>query len=170
MADFPITIGEWTSKDTVLSERTYKLLETRNLIMRNYTNPKGDSINLYIIYSQDNRKVAHPPEICMQGSGATVTNKTSINITDSIKATELIIEKNIAKELVVYWYKVGKINTNVYLKQQIKQVTDKIRGKSSSIALIRVLSNIEGNDKEAALDKIKTFCKLIEPLLEKYVP
>lgn len=170
MADFPREVGEWISEDIPLSKLDYAILETDNLIMRNYKNLKVDIINLYIIYSQDNRKVGHPPEICLQGAGATVINKSAINITNSIKATELIIENNASKELVVYWYKVGKINTNSYLKQQLRQVIDKIMGKNSPIALIRVLTVIKNNDSEAALDKVKAFCRVIEPLLNKYVP
>ena len=92
ITDFPKVIRGWKAQDIPLDERVYELLETKNLIMRNYINKQGDSINCYIIYSQDNRKVAHPPEICLQGEGATVVEKTAMQITDSIKATKLITQ------------------------------------------------------------------------------
>jgi EpsI family protein len=170
MSNFPNSIGEWTAEDIPLDERTYKLLETKNLIMRDYKNPKGETVNLYIVYSKDNRKVSHPPEICLQGGGATVVEKTHINVTNTIKANKLIIEKKLSRELAVYWYKVGKINTNVFLSQQLVMAVSNLFGSKTSIAMIRVLTEIEDEKQEAALNKIKTFCSLIEPLLNKYVP
>lgn len=170
MADFPKTIGDWTSEDITLSKREYELLETNNLIMRNYTNKNGDKVNLYIIYSQENRKVSHPPEICLQGGGAAITNKIPLQITGSINATKIILEKNAIPELAAYWYKAGKFHTNSYLKQQLNMSINRIFGKKTSIALIRVLTKIEDNKEEAALNKLKGFCKLIEPLLAQYVP
>lgn len=170
MADFPKTIGDWVSEDIPLKKREYELLETNNLIMRNYTNKNGDKVNLYIIYSQENRKVAHPPEICLQGGGAIITNQTTLQITDSIKATKIILEKNTSRDLVAYWYKVGNLNTNIFLKQQLTMSINKLFGKKTSIALIRVLTEMENNNEEVSLDKLKGFCKLIEPVLERYVP
>lgn len=167
--DFPKEIGEWISEDVILSEREYELLETRNLIVRNYKNTNNDIINLYIIYSPRNRKVVHPPEICLQGAGSTITNKEHIQITDSISSTKLIIEKGITRDLIVYWYRAGKFNTDNYLKQQIKIVLDRVIGRETSVALIRVSTEIENNEVEPALEKIKGFCTAIEPLLDKYI-
>ena len=170
VTDFPKTIGEWVAQDIPLTERVYELLETKNLIMRNYINKQGEAVNCYIIYSQDNRKVAHPPEICLQGEGATVVEKTAIQITDSIKATKLILEKSLSRELVIYWYKAGNLNTNDYLKQQLKIVIDRMSRKSSSGALIRLATEIKGDNQDKALSLIQSFAKQIEPLIQKYAP
>ena len=170
MSDFPKTFGEWDSEDIALSERVYELLETKNLIMRNYKNKQGDIINLYIIYSQDNRKVSHPPEICLQGGGATITNKSPVQITDSTKATKLIIENGNSRELVVYWYNAGEVHTNRYLRQQLKTVVDRMSGKKSSNVLIRVLTQVGDSGQDEALNKIKLFCAEIEPLLKTCIP
>lgn len=169
MSDFPKTFGDWESEDIILSERVYEQLETKNLIMRNYKNKHGDMINLYIIYSQDNRKVSHPPEICLQGGGATITNKSPIQITDCIQATKLIIENGDSQNLVVYWYKAGKLHTNSYLRQQLKTVVDRMSGKKSSNVLIRVLMQVRDNRQDEALSKIRLFCVEIEPLLKMYI-
>jgi EpsI family protein len=170
MSDFPKTIGEWTSEDIPLDQRVYELLETDNLIMRDYKNKQGETVNLYIIYSQDNRKVAHPPEICLQGEGATVVDKSPIQITNIINANKLILEKRTSRELAIYWYKVGKLNTNVFLKQQLNMAISGLFGRKTSIAMIRVIAVIQDNKQDEALNKIKSFCAGMVPLLEKYVP
>jgi len=170
VTDFPKTIRGWKGQDIPLDERVYELLETKNLIMRNYINKQGETINCYIIYSQDDRKVAYPPEICVQGEGATVVEKTAIQITDSIKAIKLILEKSLSRDLVIYWYKAGNLNTNDYIKQQLKIVINRMLRKSSSGALIRLATEIKGDGQDKALGLIQAFAKQIEPLIQKYAP
>jgi EpsI family protein len=170
MEDFPKAIAEWKSEDVLLSKYVYELLGTKNLIMRNYKNKKGETVKLYVVYSQDNRKVSFPPEIELRDEDATITDKSPLKVTDSIKATKLIIEKGSYWELVVYWYKVGGLNTSIYFKQQLKATIDRMLGKKTSVALIRVSTEIENNKQDIALSRIMAFCALIEPLLEKYVP
>jgi EpsI family protein len=170
MSEFPKAIGEWDSKEIPVPDRVYELLETMNVIMRDYSNRKNEKVNFTLVYSQRNRKVSHPPEICLEGGGATIIGKTPVKITDSIVATQLIIEEASSRELVVYWYKSGEQNTNNYLKNQFKTSLDRFAGKRTSSALIRLLTVIENNKVEEALGRVKSFAILIEPLLNKYIP
>jgi hypothetical protein len=41
VSDLPAKIGPWVGKDIPLDERVYDLLETRNLVMRDYSDPEG---------------------------------------------------------------------------------------------------------------------------------
>lgn len=170
VADFPMVIGDWQGKDIELSERDYQFLETKNLIIREYKNAKGESVYLYIIYSEVNRRALHPPEICYTGGGATIFDKTVVPITNSIKANKFIIQSKEMYDLVVYWFKSANLSTYSYLKQQLKVVSDLLLRKKTSSVLIRVSTNIRDNSQEAALSLIKSFCQQIEPLLAKYVP
>jgi EpsI family protein len=169
MADFPMKIGEWQATDIPLTDRDYEILETKNLIMRDYKNTKGDSVYLYIVYSENNRKVTHPPELCLTGGGFTIVDKSSIQLTNNIRGVKLLMEKGDARELVVYWFRAGSLNTDSYVKQQLKVVFDLLRGKRTSCALIRLSTAIKENGEEA-LGLIKEFCAQIEPLLARYVP
>lgn len=170
VSDFPGTIGEWSSIDLPIEEETYQILETRNLFIRDYKNKNAESVYLYIVYSEDNRKVSHPPEVCLLGGGITIVNKDTLQITDSIRVNKLIVEKADSRDMVIYWYKAGGLHTDKYLKQQFKTVTDRIFGKRTSGALIRLSTDIKNNDYEAALRLIKSFISQIEPLLTKYIP
>lgn len=170
VSNFPMTVGDWTATEVELSERDYEILETRNLFVRDYANSAGESVGLYMVYSEDNRKVSHPPEICLIGSGLTVTKKSVFQVSDSIKAVKLLIEKGDSRELVVYWYKAGDIYTDKYLKQQLKIVMDRMLGKRTSGALIRLSAIIKNDNEEAALNLVKGFCAEIAPLLPQYIP
>ncbi|MFZ2602637.1 MAG: exosortase C-terminal domain/associated protein EpsI [Candidatus Omnitrophota bacterium] len=168
--NFPKTIGGWQGTDIPLEKRDYEILETTNLIMREYKNEKGNIVYLYIIYSGDNRRALHPPEVCYSGSGATMLNKSVIPITNSLKANKFTVENKDSRQLVVYWFKSNELNTYNYLKQQIKSVVGRMLGKQASGAMIRVSTEIKNGDQDEALKLIKAFCKQIEPLLKKYVP
>jgi len=170
MSDFPREIGEWKSRDIPMGQRVYELLETDNLIMREYIDKQGNEINFYIIYAGDNRKVAHPPEICLQGDGMAVLGQTKVKVTDSIEATQLILEKQNIKQMAVYWYKTGKYYTHDYLDQQLRVSANRLLGKQTSLALIRVITSIKDNDQAKAFNKIQAFCFLLQPLLDQYVP
>jgi len=171
VGNFPKTIGEWTSKDLPLSERDYEILETRNLFVREYKNASGEVVYFYLIYSEDNRKVSHPPEVCYMGSGATVVNKSSVQLNNNLKAVKLLVDKDKSRQLVVYWFKAGKTNTDQYLKQQSKIVLDRMLGKRTSGAMIRLSVDIKDDkDVDRGLALIKSFTARIVPLLDKYVP
>lgn len=171
VSKFPLTIGDWRGTDIPLSERDYKILETRNLFIRDYKNLKTkESVSLYIIYSQDNRRALHPPEICYTGGGATITKKTVIALSGSIKANMFTIDSKQAKQMVVYWFKSNTLNTYSYLKQQLKVVCDHMLGKKTSGAMIRISALIKDNNPESTLSLIKSFASEIQPLLDTYVP
>lgn len=170
MADFPKTIGEWVSADITLRERDYEILETRNLIVRDYKNSKGQSVNLYIIYSQDSRKAVHPPEICYSGGGSTILEKSVIPLTVNIDANRFIIEEKDFQQIVVYWFKSGSFSTYNYMRQQLKVVTDRMFRRKTSSAMVRLSTDIKDNNRKEALGLLKAFTEQIEPLLAKYVP
>jgi len=69
---FPKVIGEWSSEELPISDDEKALLETDNVFVRRYTNAMKEEVYLFIVYSQNNRKVSHPPEICYTGGGATI--------------------------------------------------------------------------------------------------
>lgn len=74
IAEFPKAIGTWSSVDLPISAEDLSMLETKNAFVRKYTNKiDGGEVYLFLVYSQHNRKVAHPPEICYLGSGVTIT-------------------------------------------------------------------------------------------------
>ena len=171
VTEFPTKIGQWSSTDIPISERDYEILETRNLIVRDYKNPKGESVQLYLIYSEDNRKVSHPPEVCYMGSGVTVADKTQVRISDSVMANKLLVEKENARQLVVYWFKAGGLSTDKYLQQQLKVVSDRTFGKRTSGALIRMSVDLtKDKDQDYGLNLVKSFYAEIATLLDKYAP
>ena len=169
MSSFPKTIGDWRAKDIPISERDYEILETRNLIMREYTNSKKEAITLYIIYSENNRKVVHPPELCLTGGGQSIEDRGSVKI-GNIQAVRLLMERGDFRQMVLYWFKAGDLNTDRYVKQQLKVVLDLLRGRKTSSALIRITTEIKNNNNQSTLALLRQFVLEVEKLMRKYVP
>ena len=127
-------------------------------------------VALYIIYSGDNRKSLHPPEICYTGGGATILEKSIVPLTAGLRANKFIIADKNFKQLVVYWFRADNLNTPSYVMQQLRTALNRTFGKQASGAMIRISTVVKPGEDAQALQTIKGFARLIEPLLSKYVP
>jgi EpsI family protein len=173
---FPKEIGGWTATELPITDKEYDILETRNAFTRKYVNPDGKAVYLFIVYSQYNRKVSHPPEVCYTGSGATISKGVVVEIpADSlkqknIKANKLWVEQSVYQQLMYYWFKVGNTFTPSYWQQQILIALKSLLGQPSSSAMVRLSVDVEDKDEQKAVKLIEDFSSQITPLLFKYLP
>ncbi len=173
---FPKTIGTWSSVDMHITKDEFAILETNNAFARKYTNAIDKSVvYLYIVYSQDNRKVAHPPEVCYTGSGISVQERPRVKIKVNYKnmlitSNCLRLNKGDFNQVVYYWFKVGDRFTPSYWKQQILIAFNTLLGKKTSSALVRISTDITTGNTEKASQRIKTFTDLITRELFTYLP
>ena len=173
---FPKTIGSWVSVDLPITKDEFEILETRNAFVRLYTNSLDKTkIYLYLVYSQTNRKVAHPPEICYTGSGLSITE--DVHDTIPVRYKNLIIQANRLRlskgnftQIAYYWFKVGDRFTSNYWKQQMMIAYYTLLGKHPSSALVRVSADVMDNDTNKTAVNIKSFTSLIAPDLFLYLP
>jgi EpsI family protein len=172
--EFPKTIEGWTSEELVITEDEYRILETKNAFVRQYTSPGGEDVILFVVYSQNNRKVAHPPEICYTGGGVVISDSVHDSIPiDSentvIDVNRLSLEAGQDKQFSFYWFKVGDSFTPNYWKQQLLIAFKTLTGQSVGSALVRVSTSIAG-DETAATARVKEFTNLMLPSLKQYLP
>lgn len=157
---FPYRVGDWEGKDIEVSESDYRILETRNLVLRQYVNPSNESLLLFIVYSETNRAVFHPPEVCLIGSGSTIVDKRVEKIgvgRYSFSTNKLYLEKNKSyKEMVLYCYKAGNLYAENFYLQQIYLAINQIFGRRIPGATIRVSMQM-GESENATLATLKSF-------------
>ena len=173
---FPREIGTWISEDLPISKEDLSILETKNAFVRRYTNTLGGGeVYLFLVYSQHNRKVAHPPEICYLGSGVSIVENVHDPI--SVEYKNLTIQTNRLKllrkhleHIAFYWFKVGDKFTANYWKQQFLIAINTITGQTKGSALIRISADINSADQNEAIRNIKSFANLIIPSLFTYLP
>ena len=150
----PYQIGNWTGQDEVLDERTYEILETRNILARNYENGHMERVELLLVGSNKDRRVAHPPEVCYTSSHYEVVDSKQDSFT--ILGNKIPVTKFIAKdqrnlkhrEYVVYVYKVGKRFTTNYYGQQLKFAWDRLTRQEPEVLLIRLSATADKSFQE----------------------
>lgn len=172
---FPQVIGGWTATELPITEDEYAILETRNAFARQYTHPDGRTVYLLIVYSQNNRKVSHPPEVCYTGNGVTITSKKVAGLDlpapySTLKVNQLVLEQKGLQQVSNYWFKVGDVFTPSYWQQQFLIALKTLAGQPASSALIRMSANSEGNNQESAKQILEDFIRLIVPHLMEYLP
>ena len=179
--EFPKTIGAWVSEEIPLTAVEYSILETKNAFTRRYKTPSGQEVYLFIVYSQNNRKVSHPPEVCYAGNGLTLLNNTPDQVAGrrsldpsaeehTIGVNKLLLEKGSFQQIAFYWFKVGDSFTPNYWKQQILIALKTLLRKPSSSALIRVSAVVANGDQARSERELKEFSQGIIPYLFKYLP
>lgn len=173
---FPRTIGSWTSEELPISSEDLSMLETKNAFVRKYTNNvDGGEVYLFLVYSQHNRKVAHPPEICYLGSGVSITENIHDPITVeynnlTIPTNRLKLLRKNLQHIAFYWFKVGNRFTSNYWEQQLLIALGAITGSSQGSALIRISADLVNDNQDKAVYSIKSFTNLITPILFKDLP
>ncbi|MGH2563665.1 MAG: exosortase C-terminal domain/associated protein EpsI, partial [Ginsengibacter sp.] len=166
----------WVSEDIPLSKQQLVLLGTDNTFVRKYKDPDGKAVYLYIVYSQNNRKIYHPPENCYTGGGGvSILERTLDAIPVSYKnliihANRLELQARQLHQITFYWFKAGDSFTSSYWKEQTLVAINSLWGKRQGSALIRISADFTGNNKEAAIREVKEFTGLITPQLMKYLP
>lgn len=166
---FPMAVGQWQGRELPITEKEYDILETRNLISREYTNPSGDKLYLLIIYSETNRSVFHPPEVCMMGGGLTITDKQVDKVGLDSKAfttNKIFAQKGQFKEIILNSYKAGNLHTSNFYLQQTYLALHQIFGRNVPGATLRV-SMAVGHSERAALATLKDFLSKSATILDK---
>lgn len=156
---FPMTVDEWKGRELPITEKEYDILETRNLISREYINPAGDKLYLLIIYSETNRSVFHPPEVCMMGGGLTITGRQEekVGLESRIFTTnKLCAQKGQFKEIILNSYKAGRLYTSNFYLQQAYLALHQVFGRNVPGATLRVSMSV-GSDESATLATLKNF-------------
>lgn len=169
----PMAIGNWYGVDIPMSERTYEILETRDTFMREYTNQDSEKVLFTIVFAIDNRKVAHPPEVCFAGSGWSRTDRDVQEIiidNQAMKVNRLVLEKDSVKQVVLYLYKASDMLTANYYTQQINVIFNKLFRRGSSSALIRISSYADGDNITSAMERTRSFAGGAIPILEEHLP
>ncbi|MFA5261190.1 MAG: exosortase C-terminal domain/associated protein EpsI [Candidatus Omnitrophota bacterium] len=172
---FPQEIAGWKSEELPITDREYEILETRNAFTRKYTNAQGDSVYLFIVYSQTNRKVVHPPEICYTGGGATFISNVhhTIDVPQpkmQIISNKYLVEQGGYRQYMCYWFKVGNTFTPNYLKGQTLIAMKRLTGQPSSGALIRISAVVDPENPDKAMQLIDAFSRIITPQLFQCLP
>jgi len=160
---------EWIGNDLPVDRQTALILETEDIIQRRYFDPRSSTfLDFCVIFSEDNRKGTHPPDLCLEGGGLNIIYKKDILVSgipghDSIPCREIIVQSGQEYTYFLYTYKCGTRYTSSFWRQQFIIFTKRDVGG----ALIRVSTLMPGGPKdEKARDRSKEFMRIGIPHIE----
>lgn len=173
--NIPLQVGDWEGIDIPMDEETMRLLETRDILFRAYTQKGKAPVYLCVVFAQNNRRSIHPPEVCYIASGWEVGGKNFIpsnvfNIKPWFDLTEILITKNYNKQLIYYWYKAGDDFTSSMAKHQFNMALNQIMLRRIRGALIRLSTDITEENREKAEARLNEFAASVVPLIKKNLP
>ena len=173
----PHEIDGMKSMEIHMDQKTIDILETSDVMFRKYEKENMIPVYFCVIYSQNNRKVAHPPELCLSGGGNVVEFKEGINFDTPVKqnfdAKKLIVVHSNSKWMYLYWYKSGRFYSSNYLLQQFLAAVTQLVHRKSSCALIRLSTPIPQEEEppfKESEERLMKFSKTILPILSEKLP
>ncbi len=157
----------YTSYDMEFDDRTLTILETRDYLYRRYVAVRANWLEFAVIFSEDNRKGTHPPDVCLEGIGEEVIYKGAVTIDglgqrEPISARELIVQGNTSQQYFLYTYKCGPEYTDSFWRQQFMVFYNGLTARNASGALIEVSTPVRGSIEDAR--------KLCVAMLQSAVP
>ena len=184
-SEFPMTLADrWEGKDLSLDQNILDVLKVSEYVMRIYSpKPSLDSpgiapvpVSLYIGYYESQRTGAtyHSPKNCLPGAGWSFaeTKMTSVPIGksgQSILINEVLIQKGMDKQLVLYWYHDrGRVIASEYWAKAY-MIWDSMTQNRTDGSLVRIIVPVSGTTEEA-FELGTTFLNDMWPSLLSYMP
>ncbi|MDD5069627.1 MAG: EpsI family protein [Candidatus Omnitrophica bacterium] len=171
--EIPLEIGEWKGRDVTVEQSVYDILETHNLLVREYENSAGDKVAIAVVYSENNRASMHPPEICYVGGGVDLIEKGVVAL--PVKASEeFLVNKLVMKDKLGiikawYWFSTKTKFTPSYYRQQLSILFNGLINNHYDGALIRVSIRSQQQDWQYQEQQVNSFIGAILPSLERFL-
>lgn len=169
----PMQVGEWRAKDIPVESNIFRILETPLVLIREYTNSRGESLFLTIVYYQNNRVELHLPERCSVGHGSYIdkTGKEIISTgttVNTITVNKFLVKGKEGREVTLYYFESDKFITASYLSLRLRMIINKIKGKPNSGGLVKFSAVVKYSPDET-IEMLKNFISQISPLLSEYL-
>ncbi len=166
----PETVAQWRGIDVPLEERQYRLLETRDVLLRRYQARGGDAVLACVAVAGPENKAAHPPEVCYRGQGWTIEAHVAWDVTLAGRVRpleELVISQEGARELVWSWYRVGAEETASWWREQWLALLARLRRAPTPAALLRFSTPLRDDDLDATRRRLASFLEQFLPEVDR---
>jgi EpsI family protein len=178
LSGFPKRIGEWIGKEGHFDQQVYDILGVDDSTLINYRGTQGRQIELYVGYYKSQRKgdLIHSPKNCLPGSGWNIS-RTSIESLipvgghpAHIKAIELILEKDDAKMVALYWFQSrGRFIASEYM-QKVYLIWDAMTKNRTDGSFVRFTAPVGPKGVDYTIGYLKAFAERVVPILCRFLP
>ena len=173
----PVQIGDWRMVgDARFDDQTIRILQPTEYLQRTYQNGRGDRLTVFVGYWETQRKgaMAHSPKNCLPGSGWEPIRSWRMELAPTSPeaprtVTALLVQKLLAKELVLYWYQAeGRAFAGEFAARYAMVKSAVLRGRTDA-ALIRLSCPIRTDLDDASL-LLAGFVQQLHPQLARRLP
>lgn len=168
-AELKFAGAAWESTELTMDPQTLQILEEPLYFYRSYVTASQPKADLCVIFSRDNRKGTHPPDLCVQGGGNDIVAADTVYLDNVAKhgklaCRELVVRSGPHSMYFLYTYKCGGEYTPSFWRQQAKILFNGLLSRNASGALVRVTTPVrplEGADglqeaRQRAMDLMAT--------------
>lgn len=167
--------------DFPLDTKTLTILETDDYLFRRFQASAGDrrdriGFDLLIVFSKDNRKGTHPPDVCLEGAGAQIVSKAFHTIdvegVGPIRMKGLVTQQHGTSDYHLFVYKCGESYTPNFFVQQATIFWNGMLQRNAAGALIRISLPIgtEEGARERAAAYAQAAARTVMPLIDRNLP
>jgi EpsI family protein len=146
-------MGNWEGQEQPLPERIVQAVGVSDYTNRVYFQPTDPPVQLYIGYyaSQRTGDTIHSPKNCLPGVGwePISAGYATIALTSArqIVVNDYIIQKDLNKQMVLYWYQGrGRVIASEYARK-FWMVTDAISRNRTDGALVRLVTPMDDGEE-----------------------
>jgi len=173
-AEVQIDGQQWHSYVLDFDKKVLLVLETEDAILRRYVHAREPFVDFCVIFSQDNRKGTHPPDLCLEGGGQDIIAKKSVVVSgiedhDDLPCRELVVHSGPKRTYYLYTYKCGDTYTRSFWRQQFVIFANGLRNRNAGGALIRVSTPVTTTLADAR-QRAMTFLRIGMPYLDRCLP
>jgi len=150
------------------------VLETDDYVHRRYSRRGAPWVDFSIIFSKDNRKGTHPPDLCLEGSGQEIILKRDvvahgIEGRGSVPCRELIAQRKRDRKsiLYMYTYKCGDTYTRSFWWQQLTILANGLLRRNATGALIEVSTPLPDGSLNDARNRLMNTLRTAIPHLDR---
>ncbi len=175
LRELPYSLGNWTGREQPLEAQIVQAVGVSDYTNRIYTSQNVGLTQLYVGYyaSQRTGDTIHSPKNCLPGSGwdpvRSGYTKISIPGGRQIVVNEYVIQQDLDKELVFYWYQDrGRVIASEY-SAKFWMVADAISRNRTDGALVRLVTPVNDDEVDARA-RLVSFTQILFPHLESAIP
>jgi EpsI family protein len=163
----PLPFLTWSTQQVDLTAGDLALLQPDAFTVRNYKSPDGRLVQLAVVAGHKKRSV-HTPAFCMTGGGWETVIQRPVTLHAAgrlaIPATEAVLAQDDTVILTTYFFTDGSYCTNDLLRFQGMQLWDRVRGRVSLGALVRIITPMQGGrDQKTAEQLTNQFATAVLP-------
>jgi EpsI family protein len=171
--ELPLVISEFSGRELPVEQSVKDILETPNVLMREYLGPDGLRIILSIVYYDRYRVAFHLPEGCMTGQGSVIVKSLREPVTapgaeEPFIANRLVLEQPEGKEHVFYFFIAGDLITASYPRMRLHLMMEHVKRRPTGAALVRFSAKTRERDEEI-LESLSDFIEQMVPVLRSHL-